>query len=421
VTAITADPGHNKILVGWTHDGIGVAEYEIYRGLWHDGTPGDSAYPEYDDVNAPAPPRPANRAGAIASLEWELAGTVDVGTNTLTDQWLNHLDRGIYSYEVFAIDAATNVSGIAPDNDWATNYWLGDVWGGDAVSPDPDGFVTPFDINELGAAFSTVHGDGSYNNEVDVGPTDDWSAFGIPTTDNIIDFEDLMVFGMNFNVVGPAKAGPAMGGEVVLAWRNLGEGRWALELTGGHGLKGLHVTADLPVNAVRAGDMLTRQGDVFLTNPGGKLDVNLALLGTGRTFTTTGELFVVVTDADLSAVTVNYDARGVGNVKLAVNGGEASGSNTPTAFRLNGNHPNPFNPMTKISFSLPASHPVKLSVYTLDGRRIATLIDEPRGPGEHEVTWNGRDDNGRAMASGSYLYRIQAGPYSQVKKMTLMK
>ena len=52
---------------------------------------------------------------------------------------------------------------------------------------------------------------------------------------------------------------------------------------------------------------------------------------------------------------------------------------------------------------------------------IATLLNENRGAGRHVVTWTGRDGDGRTVASGIYLYRIDAGPYSQVRKMTLMK
>ncbi len=83
--------------------------------------------------------------------------------------------------------------------------------------------------------------------------------------------------------------------------------------------------------------------------------------------------------------------------------------------------PNPFNPMTRINFSLPEEHSVCLEILGIDGRVIQTLINETRGSGPHEVTWDGRNALGQVQASGMYFYRIQAGPYSQVRKMTLMK
>ena len=84
-------------------------------------------------------------------------------------------------------------------------------------------------------------------------------------------------------------------------------------------------------------------------------------------------------------------------------------------------YPNPFNPHTRISFTLPEQQLVRLKVYGIDGRLIATLVDDTRGAGLHEVIWNGQDDSGQVQASGVYFYRIEAGLYSQVRKMTLMK
>jgi len=57
----------------------------------------------------------------------------------------------------------------------------------------------------------------------------------------------------------------------------------------------------------------------------------------------------------------------------------------------------------------------------VDGKRVATLIDGQQTSGLHEVVWMGRNDSGSSVASGTYFYQIQAGPYSQVKKMTLVK
>jgi hypothetical protein len=426
VANITAAPRHNKVDVTWTHDGTATATYEIYRGLWYDTTVGVSAYPEYDDLAGNTiPTRPADRDAAAASSEWEYAGAVPVGTTSFVDLGTdifgfnpfapNGDDRGVYYYEVFAVDGALNGSAAAPANDRATNYWLGDV---SAI----DGFVAVDDITALGTAFATADGDGSYNNNVDVGPTDDWSAKGIPATDDLIDFEDLMIFALNFSVVGPAKAGGEISDVLELAWVQREDGRWALHLLNGSGLQGVRVRANLPVGNVEAGELLTSQGETpFLINVGSKLDVNLALLGQGVSFVGSGELFVVNSEVDIKASDLVIDPRATDNSKFEYTLDKVSGANTPMAFALNANYPNPFNPMTKISFSLPAAQDVKLSVYSLDGRLVATLLNETRGPGQHDVVWMGRDDAGHGAASGTYFYRLDAGPYSQVRKMTLMK
>ena len=113
--------------------------------------------------------------------------------------------------------------------------------------------------------------------------------------------------------------------------------------------------------------------------------------------------------------------RGTDNSRLEYNLDKVSGANTPKAFSLGANYPNPFNPMTKINFALPEAQDVVLAVYSLDGRKVATLLNEARGAGDHEVIWTGRNDAGQLVASGAYFYRIDAGPYSEVRKMTLMK
>ncbi|UCD17712.1 MAG: T9SS type A sorting domain-containing protein, partial [Candidatus Zixiibacteriota bacterium] len=93
----------------------------------------------------------------------------------------------------------------------------------------------------------------------------------------------------------------------------------------------------------------------------------------------------------------------------------------PHGFELHQNHPNPFNPATEISFELPRTSRVTLAVYNLLGQEIATLIDRELQAGRHAVIWNGRDESGRKVSSGVYLYRIQADEFSKSKKMILLK
>lgn len=93
----------------------------------------------------------------------------------------------------------------------------------------------------------------------------------------------------------------------------------------------------------------------------------------------------------------------------------------PRVFALHGNHPNPFNPETIISFDLPRESSVRIVVHDLLGRRVAVLLDDVRGPGRHEVVWHGRDQSGRPVASGTYFYAMKAGDFEQRGKMVLLK
>lgn len=84
------------------------------------------------------------------------------------------------------------------------------------------------------------------------------------------------------------------------------------------------------------------------------------------------------------------------------------------------NYPNPFNPETEIRFALPEASAVKLTVFSLLGERVRTLVEQECSAGFHRVIWDGKDERGRLRASGIYLYRLQAGEFVQVKKMSLL-
>ncbi len=93
----------------------------------------------------------------------------------------------------------------------------------------------------------------------------------------------------------------------------------------------------------------------------------------------------------------------------------------PTSFDLAQNYPNPFNPSTTISFALPTSGIAKVEIFNLLGQLIATPFDEVAAAGQHVVTWDGRSDAGKTVASGIYFYRLTADNFTDTKKMTLLK
>ena len=86
------------------------------------------------------------------------------------------------------------------------------------------------------------------------------------------------------------------------------------------------------------------------------------------------------------------------------------------AFELDQNYPNPFNPTTNIAFTMPVTSHVTLEVFDVTGRLITTLVDENRSAGSHTVTWDASE-----VASGVYLYRLQAGDFRKARSMMLMK
>ncbi len=93
----------------------------------------------------------------------------------------------------------------------------------------------------------------------------------------------------------------------------------------------------------------------------------------------------------------------------------------PTVFAVHQNYPNPFNPETVIKYELPKSSEVKLVIYNLLGQEVRTLLREKVEAGRHQVVWNGMNNSGHRVASGIYIYRFEAGNYSRIMKMILLK
>ncbi len=92
----------------------------------------------------------------------------------------------------------------------------------------------------------------------------------------------------------------------------------------------------------------------------------------------------------------------------------------PTVVMLAPNHPNPFGSSTTFSYSLPKTAKVELNVYDLRGRRVRTLRNETQDPGRYVVQWDGRDFNGKNLASGVYLLRLRANEQIRTQRVTLM-
>jgi hypothetical protein len=118
---------------------------------------------------------------------------------------------------------------------------------------------------------------------------------------------------------------------------------------------------------------------------------------------------------DISEIPNSYDS--------ALN--SASGIKSPTGefpkeFQLNQNYPNPFNPATEISYNIPNVSKVLLNVYDLFGKNVATLVDALQQPGFYKVQFNSLLLRGQ-LSSGVYFYKLTAGNYKLVKKMTLLK
>jgi hypothetical protein len=93
----------------------------------------------------------------------------------------------------------------------------------------------------------------------------------------------------------------------------------------------------------------------------------------------------------------------------------------PEQYSLSDAYPNPFNPTTTLSFSVPTEGVVSLNIYNMTGQLVSTLIDGNLKQGYHSITWNGMDSNGHAVSSGMYIYSLKGEGVSITKKMVMIK
>ena len=165
---------------------------------------------------------------------------------------------------------------------------------------------------------------------------------------------------------------------------------------------------------------------LFFSTKDGILKVGILDL-TGENLISAGEGALArlnITGSDLSsleikkAIMVNENAT---PFEVNILPKEEKQTYAPKEFELSQNIPNPFNPETQISYSLPEAAKVRLTVYNVLGRKVKKIVDEYQTAGSKTVHWDGKDESGSEVASGIYFYRLDAGRYIETKKMVLMK
>jgi hypothetical protein len=131
------------------------------------------------------------------------------------------------------------------------------------------------------------------------------------------------------------------------------------------------------------------------TSVSAKLEFSLGTAGTGQVW---------------------IDSVSITEISTSTMGVEEAKEQCPTSFALHQNYPNPFNPTTTIRYSLPHKSQVLLTVYNTLGQQVATIVQAQQDAGSYEVKFDGS-----ALASGVYIYRIQAGSFVQAKKLLLVR
>ncbi|MGH7601620.1 MAG: T9SS type A sorting domain-containing protein, partial [bacterium] len=182
---------------------------------------------------------------------------------------------------------------------------------------------------------------------------------------------------------------------------------------------GMQIFRQMACKQVEAGD----HDATLVLNGSGNTFLYQAYLGRVR-FAANNAIEVFVDDAAVRVGTSNtsvgdvartwYDGLSFARVDNAV--GIAENESLPLAFSLSQNYPNPFNPATTITFTLPKNTHVNLKVYNLLGREVAALINHKMPAGTHQVIWDAQN-----APSGVYFYKMTAGTFSKISKMTLLR
>jgi hypothetical protein len=423
VTAVQVKTGNDadgttKISVTFTPPADAV-EVEVYRAAFGN-------YPEYDDPPdaGSEPAAPAYPPGA----PWLPTGVTASGQTDEPPM------RGFWYYVAFAKDGCGNPSPVSARTPGTLNYHLGDVHDA-SVECAGDNAVSAADISFLSAHYGAALGEADTLGCLDVGPTQDLWVNARPLTDNWIQFEDLMMFAINYGALskGMTKPPPAAVDELTLeAPGEVEEGAFvtAKIFARGTGLvQGLSVSLAWNAGVVEPvsmvpGDLIGPNGAVAFTPAPGTVDA--AVLGVAQGgFTGEGYLaevtFHAIAAGEPGFGIASVDARDEFNHTVAIGVVVGAPQPTPRVTALIGCAPNPFVPMTTVRYSLAQSGPVDLTVFSVDGRRVRTLASGVRPAGEHRVTWDGLDERGARVSSGVYFARFRAAGVTHTRSVTLLR
>ena len=118
----------------------------------------------------------------------------------------------------------------------------------------------------------------------------------------------------------------------------------------------------------------------------------------------------------------NFSSNTVDFVAITPTSIEDKQGGIPQNFKLHQNYPNPFNAETTIRFGLSQSSTISIKVYNIQGKLIRSITDgKIWSAGSHSITWNGKDENGFAVSSGEYFYKLETEGFCETKKMILLK
>jgi hypothetical protein len=419
--------GTTKITVNFTTPN-GASSVEVWRK-------GFGNYPAYDD-----PPSPGSVPTLPASYPpagWTLTGVTAGGQ---TDE---PSTRDFWYYVAYAKDACGGVSPVSNMTAGSLDYHLGDVT--DGVTPGAgDNQVSAADLALLTAHYGASGGALAPFKYLDVGPTSTTTVLGLPATDDVVDFEDMMMFALNYTPAtslarSHPRVAPRAGSQAAAtsstiflqaptSVNNGDEFIVRLKMGAGGDLQGLSTTLTwnpavaAPIS-LEVGSLLASESAVLLSSAPGVVDA--ALLGPrGTGLSGDGDLalvhFQASADGDPQVAIDHVLGRSSTNSPITVQTGVTAVEDAPvTRTELAPPIPNPMSRNALLQYSLLVSTQVDLSIYSVDGRRVRTITRGSQQGGRYRFNWNGADDRGNQARSGIYFVRLDAGTQHFTRKLVL--
>ena len=408
--------GTTKIVLTWGAQPAG-SQVEVWRAPYGN-------YPLYDDGPTPgAAPAPPVDYPPVGWTRTAVAASGDFDEPASRDLWY---------YVAYVVDALGTRSSVSNRTAGVLDYHLGDV--SDGVAGQGDNSVNTLDLSLLGLHYGKSGAAMAAVSYLDVGPTVDFSNLSRPITDHLLDFEDLVVFAINYNpAVSAPRVRPAAADadRIVLAAPahvNAGERVSArLRLAGTGRVQAASVVlawdpAVVRPVAYRAGTLIEDlEGVVFSPRPG-TLDAAV-MAASGGGLVGEGELavqeFEVVAPGDPALRIVSIDGRDQHNGRVDVEMVRQPVVPRETAFAPAS--PNPFAGRTTLAFTFAGRGAAELAVYSVAGRRVRVLASGVQESGEYRFEWDGRDDAGHAQPPGVYYARFTSGAGRWTRTVTLLR
>lgn len=387
---------------------VGASTVEVWRK-------GFGGYPQYSGSVPSAP-------ASYPPVGWTLASSVNASGDTDVPA-----SRDFYYYVAYGRDACGNASPVSAVAGGVLDYHLGDVSDG-VTAGQGDATVNTADASLLGLHYGASGASLSGFEYLDVGPTTNNTTNGRPTPDGAVNFEDLILFSLNYTpkVSGPAagirpSAASAMGEAIEFrAPAVVEEGETfevPLTLTAGGRLQGLSVALDwdrsvVEIEGVTPGTFIASQGGVVLSSGAGRVDA--AMLGVGAqglvgegTLATARFRVIGSGDPRITVARVVGRDRDNRDLAVAVRGTDAFVTSAPTRTDLFPVVPNPTRGSAAIRYSMTQRGRVHVALFSVDGRLVKTLAKGVQDAGQYQIMWDGTDAQGSLTKPGMYYVRFE--------------